>query len=259
LPYVEEQATYSLYIEAGMNKPIVSTAMGDHNYPGGNAPMTPGYLARTAVLPTFICPNEVQQPARDEMTRVNGWFARTLGNYRGCVGAGNMFGDKIPGDPLPGNGPFAGAFQVTRGQRFPKSRQIKPAQITDGTSHTLLFAEALTTINANMDRYGGVIGDHTRATMGGSMFSCYDTPNSSATDIVAFVACPPADGGYPQSLCANVGSDIRAYAAARSRHPGGVMVGFADGSVQFMTDRIALSTWRSLGTRDGGETLAGLP
>jgi prepilin-type N-terminal cleavage/methylation domain-containing protein/prepilin-type processing-associated H-X9-DG protein len=254
LPHIEENATYALYIEAGMNKAPFGTAMGDHNYPGGNAATSPGYLARIAILPTFVCPTEVQQPPQDEMTRVNGWFARSLGNYRACVGSGNVYGEKILEDSLP-DGPRAGAWQVKSGQKFPNSLQIKPTQIKDGTSHTLLFAEGLTTINADMNRYGGVIGDHTRATMGGSMFTCYDTPNTSVADYVSFVGCPPQDGGYPKGLCQMLfNSEARARATARSRHPGGVTVGFADGSVQFITDRISLAAWRGLGTRDGGES-----
>lgn len=43
---------------------------------------------------------------------------------------------------------------------------------------------------------------------------------------------------------------------ARSRHPGGVNVGFADGSVHFVSDSVDLETWRALGSRNGGEVPA---
>jgi prepilin-type N-terminal cleavage/methylation domain-containing protein/prepilin-type processing-associated H-X9-DG protein len=43
--------------------------------------------------------------------------------------------------------------------------------------------------------------------------------------------------------------------AARSYHPGGVNVAFADGSVRFISDSIQLSIWKKLGTRSGGEVL----
>ncbi len=45
--------------------------------------------------------------------------------------------------------------------------------------------------------------------------------------------------------------------AARSRHPGGVHSLFADGHVQFMKDEIQAAVWQSLGSRDGGEAVAG--
>jgi prepilin-type N-terminal cleavage/methylation domain-containing protein/prepilin-type processing-associated H-X9-DG protein len=41
-----------------------------------------------------------------------------------------------------------------------------------------------------------------------------------------------------------------------SNHPGGVNVGFADGSVRFIKDTIALTTWWALGTRNGGEVIS---
>jgi prepilin-type N-terminal cleavage/methylation domain-containing protein/prepilin-type processing-associated H-X9-DG protein len=41
-----------------------------------------------------------------------------------------------------------------------------------------------------------------------------------------------------------------------SNHPGGVNVGFTDGSVRFIKDTIALPTWWALGTRNGGELIS---
>lgn len=259
LPFIEESAAYAHYVEAGMNKGAFGTAMGEYNYPGGGAPSTHGYLARTAILPSFVCPTEVQTPMQDEMTRVGGWFGRSVGNYRACVGGGNIYGNRIRRDPIA-EGPRAGAWQVKVGQRFPNTLQIKPTQITDGTSHTILFAEGMSMINTNQNDYGGVIGDHTRAAMGGSMFSCFETPNTSVADNISFVRCPLKNSGYPTELCTMVAgnkAEELAWAAARSRHPGGVTVGFADGSVQYVTDRIALIAWRALGSRDGGDSDGG--
>lgn len=44
--------------------------------------------------------------------------------------------------------------------------------------------------------------------------------------------------------------------AARSLHAGGVHVAMMDGSVRFARETVALSVWRALGTRAGGETIA---
>jgi prepilin-type processing-associated H-X9-DG protein len=41
--------------------------------------------------------------------------------------------------------------------------------------------------------------------------------------------------------------------AARGNHAGGVMVGFADGSVRFVRDGIAPAAWRATGSRAGGK------
>jgi prepilin-type N-terminal cleavage/methylation domain-containing protein/prepilin-type processing-associated H-X9-DG protein len=42
-----------------------------------------------------------------------------------------------------------------------------------------------------------------------------------------------------------------------SRHPSGVNVSMCDGSVQFVSDFIDLTTWRALGSRNGGESVSG--
>jgi prepilin-type N-terminal cleavage/methylation domain-containing protein/prepilin-type processing-associated H-X9-DG protein len=43
---------------------------------------------------------------------------------------------------------------------------------------------------------------------------------------------------------------------ANSRHPGGVNVTMADGSVRFFKSSISLPTWRAVGTRNGGEVIS---
>jgi prepilin-type N-terminal cleavage/methylation domain-containing protein/prepilin-type processing-associated H-X9-DG protein len=54
--------------------------------------------------------------------------------------------------------------------------------------------------------------------------------------------------------CMNPSND--SHVASRSYHPGGVNVAFVDGSVRFIKESIALSIWRALGTRGGGEVLS---
>jgi len=41
-----------------------------------------------------------------------------------------------------------------------------------------------------------------------------------------------------------------------SNHPGGVNIGFADGSVKFVKDSVNLQSWWALGTRAGGEVIS---
>ena len=43
---------------------------------------------------------------------------------------------------------------------------------------------------------------------------------------------------------------------ANSRHAGGVNLCLADGSVRFIKTSINLSTWRAVGTRNGGEVIS---
>jgi prepilin-type processing-associated H-X9-DG protein len=46
-------------------------------------------------------------------------------------------------------------------------------------------------------------------------------------------------------------------AASRSRHPGGVNVLKADGSVHFVSQNIDLATWQAMGSISGGEIISG--
>jgi prepilin-type processing-associated H-X9-DG protein len=41
-----------------------------------------------------------------------------------------------------------------------------------------------------------------------------------------------------------------------SNHPGGVNVLFGDGAVRFLKNTVNTTTWRALGTRNGGETVS---
>jgi prepilin-type processing-associated H-X9-DG protein/prepilin-type N-terminal cleavage/methylation domain-containing protein len=51
-------------------------------------------------------------------------------------------------------------------------------------------------------------------------------------------------------------SEVYGTCTAGSRHPGGVNVLFADGSVHFINLNVSLNVWRGLGTRDGGEVVS---
>jgi prepilin-type processing-associated H-X9-DG protein len=43
---------------------------------------------------------------------------------------------------------------------------------------------------------------------------------------------------------------------ANSRHPGGVNVALADGSVRFIKSSVNIPAWRAMGTRNGGEVIS---
>ena len=61
---------------------------------------------------------------------------------------------------------------------------------------------------------------------------------------------------HPNRLnCVQNRNDGNQWAAARSRHTGGVNAAFADGSVRFIRDSIDLASVASLGTKTGGEVV----
>jgi prepilin-type processing-associated H-X9-DG protein len=76
-------------------------------------------------------------------------------------------------------------------------------------------------------------------------------------DANAFPASDPNCNGKWQSAVAPLG--CRYGSAAKgfsSYHPGGANMLFADGSVHFLKKSINLTTYNSLGSRNGGEVLS---
>jgi prepilin-type N-terminal cleavage/methylation domain-containing protein/prepilin-type processing-associated H-X9-DG protein len=49
---------------------------------------------------------------------------------------------------------------------------------------------------------------------------------------------------------------LASYIGASSLHPGGVNVGFLDGSVKFVKDSVSLATWGAIATKAGGEVVS---
>ena len=67
----------------------------------------------------------------------------------------------------------------------------------------------------------------------------------------------PVDPANPDQLpCVTTQqTDGNMFAAARSKHAGGVNAAFADGSVRFITNGISQPVWQGMGTKAGGEVV----
>ncbi|WP_254511030.1 DUF1559 domain-containing protein [Anatilimnocola floriformis] len=126
-----------------------------------------------------------------------------------------------------------------------KPRQSKLAEITDGTSSTMLMSEMRAPIvNTHMDHRGDMLNDDEACTY----FMTNDPPNSRTPDTMAPNYC--VDDTQHKLPCTTGANRSK---AARSQHPGGVNVMFADGSQRFITDNISLTSWRAMGTMNGAE------
>jgi prepilin-type processing-associated H-X9-DG protein len=163
-------------------------------------------------------------------------------------------------------GPWGvGVFGVMSGQSFDRSGQKALGAtipgISDGTSNTIMLAEGLVPVDTA--GWGGPIGMGLYGNMGGSLFTTMLTPNSTSPDRIVG-PCPQTNGDPSyRGPCLTLGgnawwtpSALNAHAAARSKHTGGVNVAMADGSVRFVTNSIAIATWRAMGTRSNGEVVA---
>jgi prepilin-type N-terminal cleavage/methylation domain-containing protein/prepilin-type processing-associated H-X9-DG protein len=195
----------------------------------------------SSVVKLLFCPSDRQQVVTDG-------FGPT--NYIGNLGSGKDGGPRANSD----------------GVLFENST-IRMADILDGTSNTAMLSEHLlgpggpvltspdevdvhlvwgrwpmkapvsdadcagiTTFNQD----GGA-----RWADGECQYAEYDhhyTPNPPTWDCIAFEF---------------------SWKAARSRHTGGVNVAFCDGSVHFVSDAIDVTVWHGLGSRNGGEVVAG--
>ena len=59
----------------------------------------------------------------------------------------------------------------------------------------------------------------------------------------------------PNGRACNFNKNATTTMPASSGHAGGVNLALCDGSVRFVSNSISIQTWRSLGTRIGGEAL----
>ena len=258
LPYFEQTAAFNLfdldYDVVGDNRIHASVP----TKPNANA------QARITEVSSFLCPSD---PSSE---RLNG-FGRL--NYHGCMGGSNLFGGTL----------IDGIFSKAR----PASTVMKGpsmGEITDGTSNTALFAEVMrsnsvstnsnTTAFLSTAAYTGTqlvdgraipecnpnaTGTTERET--GLRFFHFTTHNTTYTHTL-----PPnwnkkvnalASQRYNCGNTANVGGVPRSqqHMAASSSHTGGVVMGRADGSVQFQSESIDFAAWQALGSRSGGEVV----
>jgi prepilin-type N-terminal cleavage/methylation domain-containing protein/prepilin-type processing-associated H-X9-DG protein len=195
--------------------------------------------ATAIVVPTLLCPSDGMGGKTSEYWTNLGTLIATWNN---CNYLG-FYGDKNYGGLISGNPENKPAF-------FRFNKPVRISDIVDGTSNTLAMGEYLTGVS-QVDYADDFRGVHWIDLPGFSQLYTSSTPNSSAPDLI----CPELFC-YSQPLlnlpCA--GSALfDMTAASRSRHPGGVNVVLADGSVHFVTDTISLDAWIASGSIDGGE------
>lgn len=257
LPYVEEAGLHDLL---DLSLPMYM--------PGAGYPLSmPNRTGMAQMVPLFLCPSDNPRLVKPETGPTN---------YSVCAGSGAGGGTPFDTD---------GVFYVNSRTRM--------AEITDGTSHTVVASESplgidssgLASTSPSADdaerRYKFVIGfsstpDLTDAKCAKSML--FNSSTGSGNDPRGFAWC---SGEYRCSLynhyyppnsttCDCITSvtvdptpppakpvlySAYGWRAARSLHPGGVNVAMADGSVRFVLEDIDLNVWRAVSTRKGNEVV----
>jgi prepilin-type processing-associated H-X9-DG protein len=163
-----------------------------------------------------------------------------------------FFGDRNFGAGLPRAAPpnRRAAFGINSGANL--------AEITDGTSQTMIFGEYLTGLPQN-EAPDDLRGVHWIDVPGMSQLYTHAAPNSAIPDLFnpSGRFCPPSYNRPDLNLPCGGGSVNEMTAASRSRHPGGVNVLKADGSVHFVSQTVNLTTWQAMASISGGEIIAG--
>jgi prepilin-type N-terminal cleavage/methylation domain-containing protein/prepilin-type processing-associated H-X9-DG protein len=222
-PFIEQDNLYRL---------LPAQAGSQQWYPWFSAEATNPTGPTRVVLPTWLCPSDGGVLLNNQP-----WGVFSLGNYHAFFGGLNLAG-VVANDPAQRS-----AFGVNFGARF--------ADITDGTSNTMVLGEYLRSRGAANDQRGMPWGDQP----GYGQIYTQLSPNSGSPDLIYTgwcvnlpqfnLPCISGDGG-PNNT-----------AAARSMHVGGVNVAMADGSVRFVQQGVdLLSVWRPMATISGGEVIS---
>jgi prepilin-type N-terminal cleavage/methylation domain-containing protein/prepilin-type processing-associated H-X9-DG protein len=210
------------------------------------------------VLSVFLCPSDAAASGGD-------WPGGN--NYVG--NEGNWLCDAC--EQLV---PMVGSTGLPRGPFYNRSC-VRLASLTDGLSNTAFVSEkkrGIGTYDPARDLF--VIGD----TMSiDDTFQQCNTLNASlgTADVISSrmgaawcvgdMTCTTYNhvGGPNNLTCASMGGmgmggpmamvNMSVQVPPSSEHPGGVNLLMGDGSVRFMKNTVALSIWRALGTRNGGE------
>jgi len=245
LPYIEQGTLSNAYNYSLPSCPATNAA--PNKTPVGGAG---SYLANTtvtsSVVAAYLCPSDapIATPNPTALTSTGPYdgFRSARGNYvLPCGRYYEMYNGRQLGGARPADG---GVFS---GNDVP----TRISNVTDGLSNTTLILESVQEkTNVAYGPYWGqglwtsthsLIYDNNPANTASYSVNWSSTmPNGPAT-ITQFSPNPKRLG----------------YAwASSSRHPGGINVAFADGSVKFIKNSINPSTWFGINTIANGEVIS---
>jgi len=206
--------------------------------------------------------------ARDKHLGLDPWLSK--GNYAACWGSdtymsfanpytAGAFGvvmlrgweKHAPPPQKEGMGGMKGLWKMGNDQG------TREMEIDDGMQQTLAVSEVL----GYESRFDGR-GAWMLHSMGSTVFTAKTRPNSEEPDVIPFCYDQQDDGfgidvRDPMRCIDRTSSDAsvgQTWAAARSRHPGGVNALMCDGSLKFYSNSVDPLVWKSLATRNGPPT-----
>ncbi len=222
--------------------------------------------ARFIKIPLFLCPSDIEDRMYD--TNVNAHqFDWGKNNYRACAGSdyGRTYDTQQVNAKEMNNGIFL------------TNESVRIAQVTDGTSRTALFSEAIrgdandSNVEPESDLFQ--LPNNTSTNSADKIYNLAIALNTStmvgANKQTSFAGRNWIFGNYmttrynhvmpPNTLNITRGNSPNnngGAVTASSRHVDGVNLALADGSVRFVNSNIDLAIWRALGTRAGDEIVS---
>ena len=229
LPDIEQEPLYDIV-------PWTESGWGDDSRP--NDPFT--VLAQTP-LAVMKCPTQPGGPTFAR--RFNSISNKGLGSYVGCAGNDVQHDEsRTTGiDARNGNGILVAYPMRTRGKRV---GPYAIRDVLDGTSNTFIMGESPYSVDPPCDICDRLYlysrdGDFSNVGRDFSEVICstFFCMNRS----LVRPGAPDQPTGYEREL------------SFGSYHPGGCMMGLADGSIRFVAETVDLTVWRGYGSRAGGE------
>ncbi|QJW94233.1 DUF1559 domain-containing protein [Frigoriglobus tundricola] len=180
----------------------------------------------------YFCPSDRSNPFN-----LADPYWRSRGSYVVNWGNATVGGTALGGAPFGWNGGNPAAPWKT-----------KLTDITDGTSNTLMMSEIIVAkSDSDQDARGDFFNDDS-GDVAFEFMTLYP-PNSPSPDLNRCFA-----NGDPMMPCTSQ-YQTGGYAAARSRHTGGVNAALCDGSIRFFTNGTDTNSWSYMGTSQGGEVI----
>jgi prepilin-type N-terminal cleavage/methylation domain-containing protein/prepilin-type processing-associated H-X9-DG protein len=168
------------------------------------------------------------------------YFAANQGASNGCTGTPVWW----TGSAAPFRGIFGDCSNAA---------SIKIAQITDGTSNTMLIGENSPNLNSGL---AWVSGNDIYATTILPLNWMTNLKNGQVDPSTGEVCSPAAWNPSSPTMQKHCFNNQWYYQGFKSFHPGGANFGFADGSVKFLKQSINVRTYMALSTRAGGEIVS---
>jgi prepilin-type processing-associated H-X9-DG protein len=236
-PFIEQKALYDQYNFS------VGFYLAPNSIGGGNASTANLNGPTGQRVKIYYCPSDRFGAVQ---TSVDDPYYRAKGNYQLNWGHIQQPDPNYSlANPPKSWAPFG--YMDYKSHGLPRLTRL--AEITDGTSNTMLISESLTTRDGDKDHRGDMLNDGEVC----AYFMTLLTPNTTAPDVMIAGYCiSRPELKMPCTTATNH------YKAARSRHPNGVNVGYGDGSVRYVTDNVPLTIWQAVGSLNGGESLGEL-